>query len=85
MAGEEVLSREAQMIEAIYLGLRKREGIRIDDFNKRFGVRFAAMFERTLSHLMAEGFLTLDQSRCALTRKGMVFLDSITSMFVSLL
>jgi oxygen-independent coproporphyrinogen-3 oxidase len=81
-AGEERLSMEQLMIEAIYLGLRQTTGILIDVFDKKFGVNFKAMFEEIIANLEARGLIELSQNRCALTCRGMLYMDSIASMFI---
>lgn len=79
-AENEVLSRSQLMMEAIYLGLRQVEGISIDAFEEKFAVNFQQRFSDTLRGLGERGLIRSIQNRCALTRKGMLFLDSITSM-----
>ncbi len=81
-AGEERLSMEQLVIEAIYLGLRQTKGILIDVFDKKFGVNFKTMFEDIITVLEARGFVELSQNRCALTSRGMLYLDSIAAMFI---
>jgi oxygen-independent coproporphyrinogen-3 oxidase len=81
-AGEERLSMEQTMIEAIYLGLRQTKGILIDVFDKKFGVTFKTMFKHTVDVLEAKGLIELSQNRCALTCRGMLYLDSIAAMFI---
>lgn len=80
--GKEVLSREQQMIEAISLGLRMTDGIKTDVFDKKFDVSFNKMFAKTLTYLEENGLIKLAENRCSLTRKGMLFADSITSMLI---
>ncbi len=80
LSGREMLSRSQLMMEAIYLGLRQTEGINIDAFEEKFGVNFHQRFIETLKGLEEKGLIGTAQNRCALTRKGMLFLDSITSM-----
>ena len=80
---KEVLSREQCMIEAIYLGLRKRDGICIDAFDRKFDTSFNRIFGETITYLEKKKFLKVAQNRCALTLQGMLFLDSIASMFIS--
>ncbi|MBW2055420.1 MAG: coproporphyrinogen III oxidase family protein, partial [Deltaproteobacteria bacterium] len=81
-AGVERLSMEQLMIEAIYLGLRQTKGILIDVFDKKFGVNFKAIFEEIIANLEARGLIVLSQNRCALTSSGMLYLDSVASMFI---
>ncbi len=80
LAGKEILNREQQMTEAIYLGLRKREGIGIPDFEKKFSLSFENIFGKTAKDLVQRGLLEKDAARCALSFKGLRFLDSITSL-----
>ncbi len=80
---KETLTLQDSMIEAIYLGLRKTEGIDIDRFDLEFGASFQKTFGPVLGHLRDAGQLFIEKGRCALTRKGMLFLDSIASMLVS--
>ena len=82
LAGEERLSMEQLMTEAIYLGLRQTKGILIDVFDKKFGVNFKTMFEEIITMLEARGFVELSQNRCVLTSRGMLYLDSIAAMFI---
>lgn len=79
-SGREMLSRSQLMMEAICLGLRQTEGINIDAFEEKFGVNFHQRFIETSRGLEERGLIRSIQNRCALTRKGMLFLDSITSM-----
>jgi len=81
-AGKESLSREQLMIEAVYLGLRQTKGIMVDAFDKKFGVDFKALFTGVISDLEEKGLVKMFQNRCALTSKGMLYLDSIAVMFI---
>ena len=81
-AGKESLNREQLMIEAVYLGLRQTKGITVDAFDKRFGVDFKAMFTGVITDLEEKGLLKMSQNRCALTSKGMLYLDSIAVMLI---
>ncbi len=80
--GEENLTRQQQIIEAIFLGLRQKCGIDIGFFNDKFNVRFEDIFSDTISDLSKKKLITISDNNCALTRKGMVLLDSICAEFV---
>lgn len=80
--GNETLTREQQIIETIFLGLRQKRGIDIGFFNEKFNVRFADIFSETISDLSKKELIFIRDDRCALTRKGMVLLDSICAEFV---
>jgi oxygen-independent coproporphyrinogen-3 oxidase len=81
-AGKESLSREQFMIEAVYLGLRQAKGIVVDAFDRTFGVNFGKMNAETIVDLEIKGLMEFSKTRCALTPKGMLFLDSIAAMFI---
>lgn len=81
---KEVLSTEQLMMEAIYLGLRTINGIDLAEFNQRFKVDFLRTFDKTITDLEKSGLLKIAQDHCALTRKGLSLLDSITSALTSL-
>ena len=82
LEGKETLSLNQLMIEAVYLGLRQTKGISVDAFDKKFGVSFKAMFGEITTGLEEKGLIKYSQNRCALTPRGMLFLDSIVSMFI---
>ena len=83
VADTETLSREQQIIEFIYLGLRQTDGIGTDAFYHRFGVRFETLFSNTINLLKHRELLRVEKGRCYLTAPGMLLLDSIVDMFVS--
>jgi len=82
MEGKEVLSSEQQIIEAISLGLRLKEGIKTDSFDDKFKVNFKQKFAEKIAYLEKDGFINISKNRCSLTQKGMLFADSITAMLI---
>jgi len=82
VAERETLTQEQQITEAIFLGLRKSEGIDIDAFDKNFDKKFKALFGEVIQNLEAGGLIKIQKNHCALSHKGMLLLDSIVSMFV---
>jgi len=81
-AGKESLSREQLMIEAVYLGLRQAKGIDVEAFDKKFGVNFEKIHAETIADLREKGLMEFSKDRCALTPKGMLYLDSIATQFI---
>lgn len=80
---QEVLSKDQMMIEALYLGFRKTEGLNTHGFDRKFGTSFYGIFEKTIDDFQQKGLLEFTPDRCILTRKGMLFLDSIVLSFIS--
>jgi oxygen-independent coproporphyrinogen-3 oxidase len=82
IAEKEVLSREQQMIEMIYLGLRTTAGINLEAFEWKFGVSLLEVCQETIAGLEQEGRIFVRDRHLGLTPKGMRFLDSIAGMFI---
>jgi oxygen-independent coproporphyrinogen-3 oxidase len=81
--GREVLTREQQVLEALLLGLRLKEGFSIVDFEQRFHLSVQATFGRLLNQLGEEGCLADRPGRCALTMRGMRYHNSISARFAA--
>jgi len=80
--GKELLTGQQQMIEAIYLGLRKSEGIRIDHFDGKFNISFLKKFKKLIGHLEEKQMIKTTKDSCMLTQRGRLFIDSIALMFI---
>ncbi len=80
---QETLDRRQQMIEAVYLGLRRSCGIRIQGFKDRFGRDFAAVFSGAIEVLVEKGLMRMGADACRLTLEGMVVMDSIVARLVA--
>lgn len=80
---KEILGREESIIESLYLGLRKTEGIDIDLFDRRFDTDFNEIFGTVISALTEKEFVRIHKNRCQLTPRGMLFSDSIAAMFIA--
>lgn len=81
-AEEETLSQEQQMIEALYLGLRQSDGIRLDAFQQIFHIDFKLYFHKALDRFEAENWIDMNQHHCRLTVEGMLFIDRIVDELV---
>ncbi len=79
----EILNREQQIIEFIYLGLRQTEGLSMDEFYQLFGKPFDTVFSSTIKILQDQQMVQIKNDRCFLTPSGMLFLDSIADMFLN--
>ena len=82
VAEKEVLSREQQMIEAIYLGLRMTSGIDLVGFKKKFKIDLIDVFKEITSDLRSRNYIAVSKNHCALTRQARAFLDHISALFV---
>jgi len=82
VAEKEMLSREQQLMETVFLGLRTVEGISIRRFEEKSGRPFRILFQDILEDPELEELITLTSEHCSLTLQGMMVLDSIAGMFV---
>lgn len=80
--GEERLTREQHITEALYLGLRRVEGIDIREFDRVFGECFVRRYADGIEQLIQMKCIELSPDACRLTRKGMRYLDSIVALLI---
>lgn len=65
------------MLEVIMLGLRTAVGIDLEGFRVRFGRDFGSLYGPAAEALAARGLLIFEQGRCAPTRQGMLYLNTV--------
>ncbi len=58
------------------------EGLDIPRLEKTFDLDFHDRYTHALDGLVIQEMLRLTETRCALTRKGMRFLDGVVGMFL---
>jgi len=78
----ERLTIEQQIIEFIFLELRKKEGIRIHIFDNKFPYCFTDLFSDALKELESTGYIEVTDESCRLSSNGKFFLDSICQRLV---
>jgi oxygen-independent coproporphyrinogen-3 oxidase len=81
----EQLDRQQLMMETIYLRLRCVDGIDITAFENRFGIDFNTLFGPLLIEYASDKCLEVINGCCRLTRRGMLFADSIASRLINLI
>jgi len=70
-ASVEERSRKDEMEEFMFLGLRMTEGVALQEFEERFGVRMDLIYQSVLDELRQDGLLDIFGGRVFLTEKGM--------------
>ncbi|MDZ7833809.1 MAG: radical SAM family heme chaperone HemW [Desulfobacterales bacterium] len=78
----EDLTPAQEMMEVIFLGLRQAEGISLESFETRFAVDFQIKFQEVLTRCQEAGYLAVADGRCALTRQGLLYADSIAAALI---
>lgn len=91
---DEACMRDDMIFEYVFTGLRKTDGISLDDFKKRFGLTFGEYYAAKLDYIrkqIADGFMflkneygdcdTFDNGRLGLTLNGIDISNSIMAEF----
>ncbi|MGT2771429.1 radical SAM family heme chaperone HemW [Streptococcus marimammalium] len=79
---EEVLSQKEKIEEEMFLGLRKKTGISIASFEKKFNLSFEKQYGDVVSELCQNGLLQITGDRVRMTKKGLFLGDSIAEKFI---
>lgn len=77
VADEETLGNDELMLEALFLGMRTIDGIKIDQFNHRFHRDLLGESGDRIGCLQKEGFLILEEGSLKPTTKGLLMADSL--------
>ncbi len=73
----ETLSEEDARREALFLGLRRLDGVRRADFLRRFGAPPEAFFAAELEALRLRGLIHDESGAIVLTERGILFADEV--------
>lgn len=79
---EELLDRQAQMEEFMFLGLRMTEGISEAEFSETFGCGIRQVYGEVISRYVSGGFLREENGRLMLTRAGISVSNPILADFL---
>lgn len=78
----ETQCKESMMKEYMIIGLRKIEGICINDFEKKFQKDPLNVFKNELTKLKKQNLIDINKSSIKLTKKGMDFANIVWEEFV---
>jgi len=81
VGSEEKLTVDQQMLEAVFLGLRRIEGVFIPAFDERFGVSFDGRHAALVKELAEGGLVVRNGGFLALTMNGKLLADSVIARF----
>jgi oxygen-independent coproporphyrinogen-3 oxidase len=82
-AEAETLAPRQRAAEAVWLGLRRRDGVDLAAVEQRLGLRVAAMFAPVIDRLLAAQLLRVDGSRLCLTSAAWIVADSVGEAFLA--
>lgn len=79
----EAISREQEMAETLFLGLRLvEEGVPRGRFGERFGVPVETVYGPVLEELEAQGLLQVDEEKVRLTPRGRLLANQVFLRFL---
>lgn len=78
----EELSKEDEMSEYMFLGLRKTKGIDITDFKEEFGTDIKDIFGEAIEDNIASGLLIHDGNCLYLSKRGIDISNTVMSDFI---
>ena len=81
-AAAEQTTRNEQMEEYMFLGLRMRDGFYREEFTQAFGIPIEAVYGDALNHLQQEELLLKREGRIYLTDKGMDLNNYVVAQFM---
>lgn len=76
------LSKQEQLEEKIFLGLRLSQGININDINREFEINFEDKYYGILKKYTATGHLKFEKGLLKLTKKGILISNYILADFL---
>ena len=76
------ITRNEQMEEFMFVGLRMRDGFYRDEFTQAFGIPIEAVYGDALNHLQQEELLLKREGRIYLTDKGMDLNNYVVAQFM---
>jgi oxygen-independent coproporphyrinogen III oxidase len=75
----ETLTREQLRLEALYLGLRTRKGVCLQDFKSRYDYDLFAEKKKLLAKLEEGGFISIQDGHLYPTQTGLAVADSLVT------
>lgn len=80
--GAETISKEMEMSETMFLGLRLVEGVNLKLFEERFGRRAEDVYHNEITRLLEAGLVESGGGRLRLTGKGLPVANQVFREFV---
>jgi len=81
VAGSEELDQSTLEFEYIFLHLRLKDGINLEEFNRKFHVNFFEKYKNTLDKLIKGGFIEQFNDRVVLSSRGWLLADEVAQDF----
>jgi oxygen-independent coproporphyrinogen-3 oxidase len=82
VAGRIVMTERRRIEDALMLGLRRRRGVDLRTFQKRYGVDVLDLYGDHLAPLAEAGLIEISGGQLRLTRRGLVLANEVFAVFV---
>lgn len=79
---EEFLTSKEQIEEEMFLGLRKKSGVSVAEFEQRFGIDFDKLYGKVVEEYISRGLLKENREIIQLTDKGFELGNEVFSEFL---
>ncbi|HEX5735835.1 MAG TPA: radical SAM family heme chaperone HemW [Blastocatellia bacterium] len=76
------LTHESRATEALFMGLRLIDGIRLDDYYQEYGLDVAARYESEIARLEEAGLVEISGNNMKLTARGLLLSNEVFVCFV---
>ena len=76
------LSTQEILEEEIFLALRLKKGINIENFNLKYKMNFEQKYKKIIEKYSSMGLLKIENSHCKLTENGILLSNDIMSEFL---
>lgn len=78
----EFIDGPTRIKEGLMLGLRMRQGIDVDEFEKQYGINLAKAFSKQIDKLQSGGFVEWDGRRLRISDAGVLISNSVLAEFM---
>lgn len=79
---EHLVTKQEQMEEEMFLGLRKTKGVLISHFEEKYGVSPVEYFSDQLKDLQERNWILIDENRIFLTKQGRFLGNEVFQYFI---
>ncbi|MCI1745605.1 radical SAM family heme chaperone HemW [Heyndrickxia oleronia] len=79
-----VLTKNEMMEEQMFLGLRKNDGVNIEQFNQKFKVNMLDVFKEPIEQMIHKQLLQISEGSVQLTREGRFLGNEVFQAFLGL-
>lgn len=77
-----LVTKQEQIEEEMFLGLRLLEGLNIDRVNEKYQLNLIGLYQKALNDLLDKGFLEIKGQNLRLTKQGLLMANDVFEQFL---